>query len=289
MSMSLWNTLKGFLSSPDQAHRPRAEDVLDRADFQAEIQSRIRAIAPMVELSVGEEFQILMRIPGGDEQTLYLHNAFHAYLAEDQDRRNELIDRYVSSYVAAGASEEVSLDALVPIVKSRAWLEDMQGAAARAKSGVSPGLFHEQLNEELFVIYAINSPQSIRYVDADEISGFGLPLDELRALALRNLRGFVPGITVERGPLVSMVTAGGDFEASLVLFSDLWEREGERMRGNPVFAVPARDLLLFTDSADKQGVDRLKLLAADMSNEATYPLTAALFIVKAGRSELYPC
>ena len=175
------------------------------------------------------------------------------------------------------------------MVKSMAWLEDMQGAATRAKSGVSPGLFHEQLNEELFVIYAINSPQSIRYVDADEIAGFGLPLDELRALALRNLRGFVPGIAVERGPLVSMVTAGGDFEASLVLFSDLWEREGERMRGNPVFAVPARDLLLFTDSADKQGVGRLKMLAADMSNEATYPLTAALFIVKAGRPELYPC
>lgn len=287
--MILWNKLKEFLYSLNQGRGTKAEGVLEKAGFQNEMQSRIRAVAPTVQLSVVEEFEILMRIPGGDEQTLYLHNAFHAYLTEDQARRDEVIDRYVRSYVAAGSSEEATLDAMVPMVKSRAWLSDMEDALTRAKSGVSSGLFHEQLNDELFVIYAINSAQSIRYVDADEIVAFGLPQNELRALAVRNLRGFVPGITIERGPLVSMVVAGGDFEASLILFSDLWEREGARMRGNPVFSIPARDLLLFTDSADKQGVEKLKALAADMSGEATYPLTDALFIVKEGQFELFPC
>jgi uncharacterized protein YtpQ (UPF0354 family) len=287
--MSRWNRFKGVFSSSGRRLGASAKGVFGEADFQAEIQSRIRAIAPTAQLSVVEEFEILMRMPDGDEHTLHLHNAFHAYLAEDQDRRDEVIDRYVGAYVALGSSEEATLDAMVPMVKSKAWLKDMQEAMSRAKNGDSSSLFYEQLNDELFVVYAINSAQSIRYVDADEIAGFGLPREELRALASRNLRGFVPGITIERGPLVSMVVAGGDFEASLILFPDLWERERARMKGDPVFSIPARDLLLFADSADKQGVDKLKSLAADMNNEAIYPLTDALFIAKEGRFEPFPC
>ncbi|MET0718537.1 MAG: DUF1444 family protein, partial [Pseudoxanthomonas sp.] len=277
-----------LLNSVNRWRGAKAQAVLEKADFQHEIQCRMRALTPEIQVSVVGEFEILMRNAGGDEQTLYLHNAFHAYQNEGPDRRNEVIDRYVRSYLASGYSEEATLDALIPMVKSKAWLSDMEDALIHAKGGASVGFFRERLNDELFVIYAINSAQSIHYVDDDQIAGFGLPHNELRALAVRNLRGFVPGITIERGPLVSMVVAGGDFEASLILFSDLWERERARMQGSPVFSIPARDLLLFTDSADEQGVEKLKTLAADMNAKATYPLSDALFVVNEGHFELFP-
>lgn len=281
-----WKSVKEFLSSIGYGRGREAEPPLSKADFQDEIANRIRAAIPAVQLSVLEDFRILMRVAEREEQTLYLGNAFHAYLAESPCDRRGVMDRYVRSYIAIDSGEDAKLDSLVPMVKSKEWLSGMHHALAEAKDGNPPELFHEQLNEELFIVYAFNSSQSIRYVAREEIEIFGLQEEGLRSLAVRNMRGFIPGITVERGPLVSMVVAGGDFEASLILFPELWEREKDRMRGEPVFAVPARDLLLFADSANTQALEELKLLAKSMWAESTYPLTFSLFVVKEGRFEL---
>jgi uncharacterized protein YtpQ (UPF0354 family) len=81
------------------------------------------------------------------------------------------------------------------------------------------------------------------------------------------------------------VIADGNYEASLLLFSDLWAREREKLRGEPVAAVPARDLLLFADSADADAVAQLRQLAAKMRAEATYSLTDRLFVLREDRWE----
>jgi hypothetical protein len=46
--------------------------------------------------------------------------------------------------------------------------------------------------------------------------------------------------------------------------------------------VPARDLLLFADSANANAVAQLKQLASKMRAEATYALTDRLFVLRDG-------
>jgi uncharacterized protein YtpQ (UPF0354 family) len=142
---------------------------------------------------------------------------------------------------------------------------------------------HEDINDELVVVYAIDTPSNIAYINADELESLGVERDQLRALAVRNLRGLLPKIEVQRGEKLSMVIADGNYEASLLLFSDLWARESERMRGEPVAAVPARDLLIFADSADAEAVAYLRQLAAKMRAEASYGLTDRLFVLRDDR------
>jgi hypothetical protein len=47
--------------------------------------------------------------------------------------------------------------------------------------------------------------------------------------------------------------------------------------------VPARDLLLFADSADAEAVAQLRQLAAKMRAEAAYSLTDRLFVLREGQ------
>lgn len=79
-----------------------------------------------------------------------------------------------------------------------------------------------------------------------------------------------------------MITADGNYEASLLLFADLWERERGKLCGDPVAAVPARDLLLFADSSNADAIAQLKQLASKMRAEATYALTDRLFVLREG-------
>ena len=45
-----------------------------------------------------------------------------------------------------------------------------------------------------------------------------------------------------------MLKAGGDYEASLLLFDDIWRDGQVKVDGDIVVAVPAKDVLLVTGS-----------------------------------------
>ena len=84
-----------------------------------------------------------------------------------------------------------------------------------------------------------------------------------------------------------MITAGGDYEASLLLFEDLWKEQKMKVEGEYVVAVPSRDMLLITGTKNSEGVAKLKKLAAKIVSEAPYRLTSDLFVYRAGKFEKY--
>jgi uncharacterized protein YtpQ (UPF0354 family) len=82
-----------------------------------------------------------------------------------------------------------------------------------------------------------------------------------------------------------MITADGSYESSLLLLDDLWSKGDvpAKVDGDVVVAIPARDLLFFTGSSNPAGVARLRELAAKYVKQASYRLTAALFVYRDGR------
>jgi uncharacterized protein YtpQ (UPF0354 family) len=79
-----------------------------------------------------------------------------------------------------------------------------------------------------------------------------------------------------------MVTAGGTYEASLLLFDSIWSSDNFNVDGELVVAIPSRDLLLVTGSRDKEGLEQLRKLAVKTVEEASYRLTPELFVRKEG-------
>jgi uncharacterized protein YtpQ (UPF0354 family) len=276
--------MTGFLAAVRSLFGGRAREPLMNADeFTEEVARRVRAAAPTLDVQVAGELELGIDMTDDGGNRAFLNNAYQMYRAESARNRSDLIDRFVRSFAEAAAGLERSRDAIIPIVKDRGWLEEVRQSMQRMGSEKVQDNVYEDINDDLVVVYAIDTPSNIAYLSPDELEDLGVQREELRALAVRNLRGLLPGIEVHRGDLVNMVTADGNYEASLLLFADLWERERGKLRGEPVAAVPARDLLLFADSANPAAVAQLKQLAAKMRAEATYALTDRLFALREGR------
>jgi uncharacterized protein YtpQ (UPF0354 family) len=275
--------MTGFLAAVRSLFGGRAsEPMMNPADFTEEIARRVRAIAPQLDVQIVGELELAINMTEDGGNRAFLNNAYQMYQGESARNRNDLIDRYVRSFAEAAAGLERSRDAIIPIVKDRDWLQEIRQSMLQMQGTEGQDKVYEDLNDDLVVVYAIDTPSNIAYLNPDELERLEVPREDLRALAVRNLRGLLPGIEVHRGDLVNMITADGNYEASLLLFADLWERERGKLRGEPVAAVPARDLLLFADSANIDAVAQLRQLATKMRAEATYALTDRLFVLREG-------
>jgi uncharacterized protein YtpQ (UPF0354 family) len=124
---------------------------------------------------------------------------------------------------------------------------------------------------------------SIRYLISKNLEEIGLSRTELRTLSVGNLERVLPDIEFHKGPLVSMITAGGNYEASLLLVDDLWNGGTIKVEGDVVVAIPSRDLLLVTGSKTPGGIVKLRELATQSLQKASYRLTDELFIYKNGK------
>lgn len=277
--------MTGFLSSLRSLFGGKpAEPPMDPAAFTEDVARRVREAVSGMNVRVVGELELAIEIGEDGTNRAFLGNAYQMYLGESPKRRDDLIDRFVRSFAEAAKGLERSPEAIIPVVKDRGWLAEIE-ASVRQMGGDPQDKIYEDINEDLVVVYAIDTPSNIAYLNPDELEKLGVAREQLRALAVRNLRGLLPGIEVQRGDKLNMVVADGNYEASLLLFSDLWAREREKLRGEPVAAVPARDLLLFADSADADAVAQLRQLAAKMRAEATYSLTDRLFVLREDRWE----
>lgn len=275
--------MPGFLSSLRALFGGKpADPPMSPVAFTERVADKVRAAIPGMEVTVVGDLELAIRTGDDGNNRAFLNNAYQLFLDESPKHRDALVDRFVQSFAEAAKGLERSAEAIIPVIKDRGWIAETRESMRNLEQEdleESGGHVHEALNDELIVVYAIDTPSNIAYLNPSELDGLGVRRDELRSLAIRNLRGLLPRIEVQRGDTLSMVMADGNYEASLLLFSDLWARESERMRGAPVAAVPARDLLLFADSADADAVTQLREVAARAHAEATYGLTDRIFLL----------
>jgi uncharacterized protein YtpQ (UPF0354 family) len=93
----------------------------------------------------------------------------------------------------------------------------------------------------------------------------------------------LPKPTVTGNDGVFMITVDGNYEASLLLVDSLWGSKKLNIEGDPVVAVPSRDVLVFTGSKNIPGLKKLREVAS--KNEYAYPLTSVLHIYRNGKFE----
>lgn len=274
---------RGFLATLGSLFLASAASAaLSPENFTREFVTQMRAALPGGTVEIVAPMQVQVTDGKGHEQTIYLDNAF-GLASNDPDSRQAIIEQFVRSMVEQ-FQEHPALDPsnIVAIVKNRAWTRDM-AAALSARGAHPPAQWSERLNDELDVLYAEDTPTNIRYLSRDDIEKAGVKIAALRALAVSNLRRKLPGIELHEGELYSMLTAGGNYEASLLLFDDIWAGKLKKVDGEIVVAIPSRDVLIFTGSHNVKGVAKLRELARQIQSEGNYTLTNALFVYRGGR------
>lgn len=97
----------------------------------------------------------------------------------------------------------------------------------------------------LHVAYVVDAGGAVRLLTEGEAREGGLASDELRRAALSNLQTRFGETGVRLAPYgrIVAVLADGNFEATMMLWDDLWPHLQERLGPDPYAGAPARDIL----------------------------------------------
>ncbi len=263
------------------------ESILSPADYTARCAAEIRKVNPALKVELVRDLQLRVADAHGKLMSVFLDNGYTEYRANPTEL-SAIVARY-----AASAGEPVERDRkldpkrITPVIKDAGWLAEIRASLLARGAKEPPSSVFESFNDQLVIIYAEDTPRNLRYVTPKEIEATGLKRENLRNLAVNNLRGLLPKIELKGGKGTYMVTAGGNYEASLLLLDEIWTEKKIPVDGDYVVAIPSRDVLLVTGSNDKNGIAKLRELSKTTAAKSSYRLTSDLFTYRAGRFTLF--
>lgn len=258
-----------------------AAELLSPEQFTEEFRAAFAAAMPSATVSAVEPLHVTVEVAEKETARAFLNNAYNEY-SRNPAAKADVIAKYVATFVqTAQGPRPLNPEQIVPVIKHRAWLKHVGGSKARSKQVI------EDLNADLVVVYAEDGPENIRYFSAVDLEKAGVQRDQVRELAIANLRRILPPPEAVNGPLVSMMTAGGDYVPSLLLLDEIWSGGTLDVEGEIVIAIPTRDVLLFTGSNNKDGVKKLRELAKKTAADGPYSLTDRLFVYRGGKFERF--
>lgn len=259
-----------------------ASDVLSPEQFTEEFRAALATAMPNATVTVIEPLHLSVKAPQGETARALLDNAYSEY-SGNPAAKSDVIARYVASFAdSTKESGPLNPRQIVPVIKDRGWSKDVKRAAKARGADSTAEQVVEELNEDLVIVYAEDTPQNIRYFGPKDLQEAGVQKNQLRALAIENLRRILPPPEAVNGPLISMLTAGGDYVPSLLLIDEIWSGDKLDVEGEIVVAIPTRDVLLFTGSKNKEGVKKLRELAKKTAADGPYSLTDRLFVYRDG-------
>jgi uncharacterized protein YtpQ (UPF0354 family) len=147
----------------------------------------------------------------------------------------------------------------------------------------------EPLVGDLLVTYAFDLPEMFQMFCARDRQRLGLTLEQLRAVAVGNLRKQVPKIGRKGEPPLLQVVVGNDLEACVLLLDEFWPSIADKIPPEIVVGVPSRNVLLVTSSASTKGGLQLLRQAVNEAHgrETTHALTLDLLVRRGDKWERF--
>ncbi|ALN59510.1 hypothetical protein GLE_4168 [Lysobacter enzymogenes] len=285
-----------LLSKLFRGRRPARADAgvcpapLDLHAFTERYAQALRALWPQARLRVGHgarlaDTRIDWSLPDGFAATQFVASGYRRYLDAP-----EALERVLAEQVEAAralqrrhalGAQAGDDDAILPVLKTRGWHEVALQQARAIGGGAGIAFVVEALAGDLVLSFVEDRADSMDYLSPSEAERRGLAPDALRARALRNLQRFLPELEIEGGDGRYVLRLDRNYDASMALLFEHW-RERAPVRGEPVFAIAARDELWLCGRDDDEGVQRLGEAAAEISRTSAYGLSSALFVWRDG-------
>ena len=137
----------------------------------------------------------------------------------------------------------------------------------------------------LLVAYLLDEGDRFSYVQNRHLRAAGVDADQLHTHALANLGKLAKGkVTIRQNGPTWALFFDGNLEASLILLDEMWDSALRSYHsGEPVIALPARDVLCFCDASSPAGVAELRALVSRLWPEGDHLISDRLFRRRGGR------
>ena len=176
--------------------------VLTPEAFTSLFSACLQLACPALVVQVTGKLELETGDGGENPRKAFLDNAYSVYL-QNPTARDEVIDGFIASHldlIANGVSDTIDLQRIVPVVKDKAWVENLAESLASHSNSAQPSEgseesdaesprpfpvpVHESLNSELDVVYAEDSPHNIRYLNTTNLEMLGIDQKRLRLQAI---------------------------------------------------------------------------------------------------------
>jgi len=164
----------------------------------------------------------------------------------------------------------------------RTAVTDDLGNAFKPAFDESPVL--RDLGNGLLVTYVVDQGDHFHFVQQRHLRESGLSEAALHQQAVENLANFCrANLQVRKHSQILAFLCGGNFEASLLLVDDLWDKRiAHAIEAPYVAAIPARDILAVCSATSRDGIRELQELVARIIPGGDHPLTRSLYTRERG-------
>jgi uncharacterized protein YtpQ (UPF0354 family) len=186
------------------------------------------------------------------------------------EQRAEIVDRYIRVLFSAGSDRpELSTKSVMVLVR------DIQYCNSIAKE--ERDLVTDHLLGDLWVILAVDLAESINILSAEKHASLGLEKKELIRLGIENVERIVGRMEFSPyGECFTLACESIDYASSVLLLDSVWDQAANLIAGDLVVAVPARDTVLFTGSANAKGLKEIREAANYVTSTGHHLVTETL-------------
>ena len=243
--------------------------------------ARILSMEDIAKVSRHDKENILIEAASGVQLTANLSNLLLA-MNEQPEFADKIIDEFVAAMVETIAALELpadtseQIDNLMPLIRHKSIFDNsIETMLANAPDALDDQAFYiRPLAGDYAIVLAIDTPTSISYANNKSFADLNLSDDALYKRAVSNLKARLPNkLETAKQENVTFVGLDGFYDASLLLIDDFWKNHAEEMQGDLVMVAPARDMVMFVDSADKTALKIMTEYARNNIEALPHPIS----------------
>jgi uncharacterized protein YtpQ (UPF0354 family) len=260
----------------------KSKSNLSESEFSEKFFAELKRKVKGLELVSINDLEVTTKLKNSDNYRHFLDNSYAEYKNEPKDLKN-VIEKYTLVSKELFLPEEpVKLERVVPIIKDKRYLIE----SSKLVENFENTHVYEKYNSELYIFYAEDKENSISYLTKERIEELNIGIEKLKEKAIENLNSIVSKMESHGEKGYFMLTAGGDYETSLLLF-DIWNKENFPVDGELIIGIPARDIVLITGTNEKENIEKLKNSIGEINENGDHLVSDKIFIFKNGKFELW--
>ncbi len=268
----------------------QAEALLNPDQFTGRFITTLIKEEPGLTVLNRAPLSLRIRLESQDADVLDLGNLYRQYLQNPNDI-DFLVNthlRVLRFYWQKSDKGRRIIDRIVPLIRMAESLpESIMTNGVESPIRTQDFLF-ENLTPDFIIVYAFDFPDSFSWLEAGELQDLGVGLDDLRNLAVDNLRTILKDRIVRRTQDgVSLFLADDNYASSLLLLGELWDKEEKSTEGPIIAIVPVRNLIVVSGSQPNEDLQTAKRIAGEAFETEPFPLSTRPLIRLNGKWESY--
>jgi uncharacterized protein YtpQ (UPF0354 family) len=254
--------------------------VMSEEEFTAAFVKQAAAEIKDADFKSVEPLRFNVKYKSGAVATAFLGNAYAQYKSAPEKLPDIFGSQIASLKAQAQTLGPQPNSAIFAVIKPADYIDTMNQQLAQANAGDGHPIVTERLNDDLFVVYVFDTEESMRLVMKSDLAEKHLEEKALRSIAVKNLSGYfdakkVSIVRVEDvgDAKIFIVALDENYEASILLLDQYWNRKNFDVKGELIVFVPARNIVIVTGSEDQDGLRIAGYLADKGFRELGYSVS----------------